>query len=347
LLTVSAAAGLLTQYYFAIILGGVLVAACLAMFRRDPARLNRVLGCLLAGVLIFVLLHPGFAESFRHAADNTSRSDMPLRDRAAALALAAMKFFLHWMGLLHLQIQWHLRRPWFIAGGIVAVVALACVRIFKRPDALATAAAVRYRFMVFMLAWTGGSLAVLSLAGITPAHATGGKYFSMLWMFVAFVVGLAIHRLRLAARMLAIPLLLILLVTGSVQFAYHDCIARPPRDAATLATSGERIVLDCTRRGVLPVLLWNVPDDTLVFAAEPDVLLAREKELLAGMTGPAVYLSVPPAGTVEPDAQVAAMLAKHRQVADAGRDYSGVAAAYRVMPSSALAPRSATSEFNR
>jgi len=116
-----------------------------------------------------------------------------------------------------------------------------------------------------------GTIVILYLLYLTPRHAMGYKYISMAWPFLAF---LPILILRYANYRKSI--LLYLLVVGvAVNSAWLvDKISHVKADYAQLFEEHEIILLNSRSQGVVPQVVWHIPDDKTVIAYSQSEMIA-------------------------------------------------------------------------
>jgi hypothetical protein len=59
----------------------------------------------------------------------------------------------------------------------------------------------------------------------------------------------------------------------------------------------DRIIVDNVSRGAFPRIFLNVPDQTLIFAADQNYLINHKEEWLCHLNGSSIYISHPSRGT--------------------------------------------------
>lgn len=265
LLAVATAAGLLTHYHFVIVLAGVAGLLVIELGRTARPRLLGGLGAVAAGCVAFGLLHPRFWMAFatqRRQAGGFVAEQFPGRLDQVAETLSA---FLLPPGAATTALRWP----------VAALVVATAVWL-----GIATArAALRGREAVgapvmLMLAWTGGVTVGLYLLFVSHGLAMTPKYLAAAWPFMAFVPVLAAARLpsrgRLAVGAVGCALLS---AFGALAAARINTDGEPPAPGAVV-TRADSVVVDNVARGIFPRVVWELPPNARVFAAEQRRLLA-------------------------------------------------------------------------
>jgi Dolichyl-phosphate-mannose-protein mannosyltransferase len=316
LLAAAAAAGALTHFLFALVAAagaGILVAR---LWRSHRGLLAWGVASIVAGYAAFSLLHPGFALSL---ARGSGQGAAPALDRL--------------IGRIELTVDTlaELVLPPALARGPAAYVACATVlalTAFVLPRGLRSGTArldsdgmgrTRFRALVMPLVfvWLLGAHALLFLAFISPGGAMASKHLSAVWPFAAFVPVLALEALPRRVRAPAA-------VAGGAALAAAGAIAllgQPPRTAPAPALERARgVVLDNVARGVLPRVVWRLPDDARVYAADQRHLLERPGEWVPELERGDLYVGGLPASdprygnSAERGRRVAAAIGRHHRL---------------------------------
>jgi hypothetical protein len=236
LLALATAAGMLTHYLFALVIVGALV---LAGLRR---RFVVTAGAVLGGLVLFVVLHPGFTESL-DTARNRGSGASGLGDRLDRV--------LNTLG-------------GYVTGHAVrhgTVVAIAMLLVFAAFVVLRRRAGEWE--LPFLALWIGGGIALLYLAGLSPGHAMGVSYLAPAWPFFGAVAILLLRDVRVLG--LAVVLMLAAGVVSAHKVDSDN--ARLP-DPQRLVRGSDPILLDTVKRGFVPPALWHVRADRPVLADE-------------------------------------------------------------------------------
>jgi hypothetical protein len=282
-LAVLTAAGALAHFLFSLV--AVAGAALLAgrLWRRERRLLVPGLASIAAGYAIFSLIHPGFVLSVRRGRAQAVESTA---DLLAARAVDTVETLAEFMV------------PPVVATGAAAAVALA---ILAAATAWASVAALTSRgarpaavAMPLVFIWLVAAHAALFLSFVSPGSGMDFKHLSALWPFAAFV-----------------PVLVVGSLPGWVRVPLGAAAAAALATAATIAALGQfpapgqtpppeleradALVLDNVARGVLPRIVWRLPDDARVFAASQRYLLGHQHAWLNELGPGTLYVSgLPP-----------------------------------------------------
>ena len=137
------------------------------------------------------------------------------------------------------------------------------------------------------------------LAGVSPRFAVEPRYLAPVWPFAAltlvtlWVTATRWYRPRQDSplrRALAIAIG-VALVIGMVA-SVAPLLRRPDSDPSAVVASAGAVVTDNVARGVLPRVVWHLPDDMPVRAASPDSLAAAADAFDPPAGGPTLYVSV-------------------------------------------------------
>ena len=269
LLALATAAGLLTHYLFGLVLAGALL-----LRRRTFPVLPSI-----AGVVLFMVLHPGFRQSLERASERGS-GESSLGDRLERVA-----------NTLGNYVTGHAVSHGALIAVVMVVVLVALVALRRRTIDWS---------LPFMAVWLGGGIAVLYLIGSSPAHAMGVSYLAPAWPFFAAVPILLIRRSRPAAALL----LVVMLACGVVSAVRVDRANARLADPAKLLRGSDPILLDSAKRGFVPPALWHVRADRPVLAADDPTAAARPPLVYISTTRAARTRILPTFGTVRRRGQI-------------------------------------------
>ena len=289
-----AAAGALTQFLFGLV---VAAGAALLLVRLWPARrglLAWALVSIAAGYAVFSLLHPEFLLSLRRARGQASEAAAALLPGRAEVTASTLAEFL---------VPPLLARGWvaYAACALLAAMTLVGVRAAWRAHRRGAAAGqadedhgARLSPAAMALVFVGlaAAHAALFLSFVSPGGAMGFKHLSVVWPFAAFVPVLAIGTLPRRTRVYVAAIGGVLLVVAGTVAA----LGRFPAPAVQPALErADAVLLDNVARGVLPRVVWRLPDDTRVFAADQRHLLANPRSWLGELERGDVLVSRLPA----------------------------------------------------
>lgn len=278
-----AAAGALAHFLFSLVAVAGAGLLAVRLWRRERRLLAPGLASIAAGYAIFSLVHPGFLLSVRRGRAQAEESTLEL---LAARAQATVETLAE------------LVLPPALATGPAALVALA---VLAGATAWAIVAALRGRgarsgaaAMPLIFLWLAAAHAALFLTFVSPASGMDFKHLSALWPFAAFVPVIAFGSLPGRGR---VPLG----VAGAAALATAATISALDQFPAAGQTPPtqlgrtERLVLENVARGVLPRIVWRLPDDARVFAAHQRHLLAHQGAWLSELGPGTVYVGgLPP-----------------------------------------------------
>lgn len=296
LLIAATAAGALTHYHFAlpaIIVGGLLTWR---LAPRDPKRLAQGAFAVLVGIGLFVLVHPDFRLSLNRGGRQAQAFDpSEFFGRVESIVATYASFF-----VLTPYNDWlvHKYLPLFLFAGLLGLAALLAITAAPAPRGRTQP----FRTGRTFLALFGGLATVtvgLYLFSISPRHAMGPQYLAMVWPFLACLGVLAVRRLPRFRMRGALALFTLMIASGT--WSVHSQTTRWSRmaDPGQLLATAPGVVIDNVARGLLPCLVWHIPDDTPVYAAPQDVLLADPSAWVGALAPGTLYLSEPTYGATE------------------------------------------------
>jgi hypothetical protein len=282
LLAAVTAAGALTHFLFVVVAAGGAVFAAATTLRRVPrgaARLATVAGSLALGAALTWAAHPDFWLSIA-------------RQRSAALAFAAA------------EIPGRLAQVAYTFGGFAAhgaaaraIVACAALAVIGATAAVVfgarrTRLSLRERTVLALLAWLATVIVALYLAQVSPWHAMGPRYLSVVWPLLAFVPVWLFRALppRAAGGVLAALCLVAAAGTGALVWRAHAARAAAPPQHALLA-GADRVLVDSIARGVLPRVIPDLADASQVYAAPQAHMLAAPDEWAGAADVTSIYVS--------------------------------------------------------
>jgi hypothetical protein len=273
LLALATAGGMLTQYQFLLIVAGGLIFVVLMLARFDRRRCGYALLSLAAGLVLVWLVEPGVFAQFRR------QSHKPLPPFSATLLhdkiIGTADTFFQFFGL---NKSWLLPsvsryvRLWalvLLVACVAGVVALAIPRYrrwFARRDWTG-----RWLALVFLI-WIGGTIIAQNLAFLSQPRVLSPRYLAVAWPLLAFVPVL-VSRALLPRRPYVIAAVFCLAVTVPLSLAPVN-IATSSGPLSKLG-SAHRAVIDVPAPGAVPLVVWYLPDDALVYADNSPDLRAR------------------------------------------------------------------------
>ncbi|MCX2713509.1 glycosyltransferase family 39 protein [Mycolicibacterium sp. J2] len=283
------AAGLLTQFLFAVVAGAVFAVVTLALVAE---RRYRVLGQLVVVYVVagavFVATDPHFMNSVRRGGEQAqafSWAALPAR----VLAVLASVF----ESFLPLDPSYQIDAVSIAVCVITLVVMVPILAVAlrwlwrnrlgcRRISATAESAPL----LLFLGSWL--TVVMLYLSFVSPQHSMRPVYLYFLTPFL--FVGLAVAARRSASVVRATSVLLVFqlvgvaIATGGFVYSHHSGkTVVPGADAA--------IVLDSDRRGIVPPALWPVAPEVPIYAATQDQLLRQFPDLAPAASRRLYYVS--------------------------------------------------------
>jgi len=283
LVTALAAAGALTYYYFALVVAGCGLLVIAKLASKDNKRLLRVIGAMIAGYIIFFLLHPYFYRSFTNESlMRGSFSHENLMTRVGNI-IESFRFFL-------------VNPLAFKPFGYILFAAFVVWIVYAfHKQGLNFFHDLRVRDfsgcqILFFFFWIIGIQIVLYLTYVSPAHAMNPKYLSMAWPFFAF---LPIFSLRLFKSNL-VPCV-IFLCCGIALSSFHGLrgfndFENKKSDPGAALAAARAIVVDNISMGYLPRVLWKIENEQAVFAMHPADIIKRNQAWLNRLDSTAVVI---------------------------------------------------------
>jgi|GEM_PF-4362295 len=326
LISITAAGGILTHYYFVLpIISGVALAVVL-YWKHDRTRVLGLMLWLAVGAVLTLVVHPSLPYAVLSAdyADIAQYVNPPTRLETAWGSLSAL-VLLPALGLLLL--------------GLVRLVRGSPAEI-PHPGWM----------LIALAAGTVTFTFVLYLTGVSPLHSLWGlRYIANLWVLVvlATLSGITAIQEKIAANMV----LLAVLVTGIAVVGVRSPdllkrIARPSAGSFITAPLPPYplLVMDNPVLGVALPTLIHLPEDAPVFVAAQEFLLAHPNAWLDRLAkSGGVFVHAPRFDTLrEGDYQIRAMLEAagalpHRVVTPDGWQADTVINVYLIEPAAILA----------
>lgn len=296
------ALGLLSHFYFAIAMAGAALLALRRLWPQSRARLFAIIAALAAGAAVFLLVHPGVLRSVER---QESQMD-PFRwaglgVRLLALLSAPSNFFL--AGVMPLRVAW-----------VVATFAAAIGAVIVRRrsgrwpfQGLSIPLGTELRAALFLLLFTFVASVLPFLAFVTHLGTIKAKYFCMIYPLAACALAAILRAANARASHLAV--LAAVMGTSSAWLSIDALFgARAIRSSLPIAEGADRIVLDTAARGVVPVILWNVPDRTLVYIAWQGDLIRASEAWTKPLTGSSLVITDPERWSAEKRAALRALI---------------------------------------
>jgi len=326
-----AAAGALAHFLFALVAVAGAGLLAVRLRRRERRLVAPGLASIAAGYAVFSLVHPQFLLSVRRGRAQAAESTADLVGGRAEATVETLAEFLV---------------PPVVATGAVGAVALG---VLAGATAWAIVVALRSggtrpaaASMPVVFVWLAAAHTALFLSFVSPPSGMDFKHLSALWPFAAFVPVLVVGSLPGRVRVPLGAVGAAALTTAATIAALGQFPAAgqtPPRQLERT----ERLVLDNVARGVLPRIVWPLPDDARVFAADQRHLLGHPGAWLNELGPGTLYVGgLPPSDPRYGNSPAlgrrvaGAISGRHRLIRVPGREL-GAGRVYRLGPAEAVA----------
>lgn len=294
-MAITSAAGALTHYYFAIIITGCGIFMIYRLIRIKIQRLFIALSSIAAGLVIFYLVHPQFYLSIQYQmAENQPFQFSRILPRLKAVIATFGTFFWQGMPAVYFTEPSIVYRYIYPSILIVIILFITVLYIKSRSGNQmrqhATDRAGYY--VIYFFLWTSGIIVLSYMFFLSPAHALGPKYLSIAWPFFAFVPVLIIRLFGRFKTSLTMILIVSQLFFGGLDMFYMNFPDNKRPEPVSWLKESDSILIDNVARGVLPGIVWHVPDDMPIFAADQSYLLENSDVWKSRMTENGLYLSI-------------------------------------------------------
>ncbi|UCE66072.1 MAG: glycosyltransferase family 39 protein [Candidatus Zixiibacteriota bacterium] len=294
-MAISSAAGALTHYHFAIVILGCGLFMAYKLIRVKRRQLFIALLSMAAGLVIFYLMHPHFLLSIQYQmAENQPFQFSEIIPRFKVMLAAFGTFFWQGMPAIYLfppSIIFNYIYPLLL---ILVIFFLSVLYIKSRSNnhRLPHESDRTGYYVLYFFLWTAGIIILSYIFFLSPAHAMGPKYLSVAWPFFAFVPVLLIRIFGRFKTSLMVILILTQIFFGSLDMFYMNYPDNKRPEPVFWLKDSEILLVDNVARGVLPGIVWHVPDDKLIFAADQGYLLENIDEWKSGLMENGLYLSI-------------------------------------------------------
>ena len=294
-LVLATAGGILTHYQFSFIISGCGLLLSIMLIRKNRIRLAAGWISLIAGILLFALLHPEFylsIESRMAGSGGIGYTEILSRLKTTAVVLAS--FFWKGAPLIYIYpsgIAYRYVYPILLILSLIGFGIIYVKNKLKR-DILFLQDGASVIHIFYFLFWIAGLTILSYLFCFSPKHAMGAKYLAMAWPFFAFVPVIAIRSLGELKTTAIICACCLQAVFGTLDTLYNDSDRALKAESNVMLAESEMILLDNASRGILLSVLWHVPDEKLIFAADQQYLLENVDSWRTGFGPGGAYISV-------------------------------------------------------
>ncbi len=277
--------GILTHYQFCLVMAGAAFVLVREFGRSERTRFLALIAAMVGGtavVLLFVL--PDWLVSLKqqqHLAQPFSIGALGLR--LLTILGATGNFFVP--GLV-------LRVVWGIALGIITVAIL----IRRRPipwlrDAFwPNAPSMRRAFILGFFLF--GAQAIAYMFFMSHRASMFQRYSAPWYPVFACMLVTVINASPWPRRLLRVTL--VILTGGALGMGVNAILeGRAIETSLTSVRKADRVLIDAAGRGPVTELLWNVPDDTLVFIAHRQDMIREPKSWIEPLTDHSLWVKEP------------------------------------------------------
>lgn len=264
-------AGLLTHYYFLFVVVGVVIFSIARLIRKDNQRLIGALVAIGLGHILAIALHPDFVVSFQGYNQYQKFVHEEFFKRVEVVLLSFSSFFYLFVILLGVVI-WAFITYFYNRSGLF--------QHFRNIN-------LNELYIPFICVWLGSIIIVLYLTFLSPQHSMGPKYLSLIWPFFVFIVAYILRftnkfKLHLTIFFYVCPLILV--IAAFVDLNRKNTLSIPFDQA-------DFVIIDNLARGILPRIIWHVPDDSFVLVDTQQDILRHPENWLNRLTDRSIYVS--------------------------------------------------------
>lgn len=302
LLALIPAAGLLTHYYFLLVISGVVVFSIVRLANRDRYRLIKVILSIGAGHLIFFLFHPKFYLTFIASQQSGMLKSYDLYSFDNKILLLKLEQILSNL-LSFFVLRERSLKFIFLIGLLFFALWIIVMYSRKRSSVLKRIKEVNLTglYILFFFLWLSSGLIAIFLLGASPLHTMGNpRYLGIVWPFYAFIPVFILRLFNKHQTSLIIVLCVSVILSSSMSVFDMDIVlsnrifgtvdTRSP-DPSSLLQDSDMIVVDTMERGTFTRIFWHVPDDKLIYVGPHEFLLANPGLWLNRLTNNSIVVA--------------------------------------------------------
>jgi hypothetical protein len=276
-LLIVALAGGLTHYHFVIPVSACVLYLLAKLKNRDIKRFGTALASLTLGFGASFVIHPYLFSSFEKEIGVPGVFMFSVESFALRLMRVAASFsaFYYIIVLTLLLALWAVVRYRRKLGELVGHI--------RRVD-------LDGLYVPFFGVWIAGGVILLYLTSVSPLHRMSAKYLIMAWPFLSFLPVFILRFVRSRPTIVMYLYLFPLIFTVARPLQAH-LFAGERQDPGKLFDSAEIIVVDNVTRGILPRIVWHMPDEKPVIAARQEILLSESATWMSYLDDTGVYVS--------------------------------------------------------
>lgn len=279
------ACGMLTHYYFSLVIMAAFIALWFAGKAADQWK--KILYLTLAEIgasILFISLHPLFLASFQRQQQQAQTFfivDIFNRAKTTITAFTSFSF------------PGDFTKAGFILLIIIAVFLI--IKLFRKKYPLEYCrkklSLEQKPILIFFIFIIIG-ISALYIGFISPEHAMKSKYLSIAHIFIAYVIFILVGFFQLKVQNIMIGCLIVWQLTMGFFFIRSENIRYIKSDISfALEASPDKILLDNEERGIVPTVLWYFNDTTIVFAANQEYLIKNSNNWIDSLNSKTLYIS--------------------------------------------------------
>ncbi|MBD3266428.1 hypothetical protein GF373_07135, partial [bacterium] len=265
--------GPLTHLHFGFAMMGCGVYLLLAWPRIGWKRLFPTLCSMGLGVILFYVLHPSILDSVERGKTQLQPfSQGALQTRFELIPQMLAQF---WGLPIPFQIL-----TWLFVIASVVFFLLHLIRQFY-PSFLSKWPMPKAEFpLVFFFLWNLGFISALYLAFLSPGHAMGDRYLSLVWPFMACMCVVYLRYLPRNPEVAGLILGAALLLATYVNPIVSERVDLPQVDPVPHLEKADALLIDNPSRGYLLQLIHVLPEKKMAFVAYQKSILERPEAML-------------------------------------------------------------------
>jgi hypothetical protein len=284
LLFITSGSGILTHYHFLLLMAGAVLFLILRLFKKNKRRLATALSLMGLGCLLLFILHPDFYLSF--LLEQFRDHSVQYRGFLPRMNKVAIAFFDFIIGNRVIQ---RVLMIIFIA----IVIPFLIIRVRDRRRWIKETDGIHFTGLsiIYYFIWTGGTITLLYLIGVTSLQQMGSRYLSMVYPFLAFVTVIFFRFFGRAKVIVSTCFCVLIFISSGMMVWRYNNTQKQIFDPAVLLHESKKVLIDNDSRLFIPPLLPHIPDDIILFIARQDFLLTHRNDWLNNLGKSSVYIS--------------------------------------------------------
>ncbi len=289
LLTISVMVGALTHFHFALVVVGATLIFLLKLFRSNSQRFLRGIFGIAIGYLLFFALHPDFLTSFKQVARRQqleSQQYWTIIDflrRVYATSFTYTRFFVHGsvfqVALFCLFVSFSIWLTWLFLRNKNSLII-----IIQQTNLTGIET-------IYLYLWMMGVTVFLYLTLLSPLNAMSSRHMIVVWPFLAFVPLFLLRFFADGKKWGQWAVVVVVFLSSSANLYAAIQHSSNEFNQADNNIVYDRVVVDTVNDGILPRILLQLPDETLLFAADQSYLIEHTNEWIPQLTQSSSYVA--------------------------------------------------------